>query len=153
MRTLKLKYLKALLFLLLLMIEMVTGGYAYCESNLPKQEATTQIIEDIAPKDAFALKQKNKGNPSFIILDVRTSEEFAEGHIEGAIMLDFYSETFKDELKNLDKNKTYIVHCRSGRRSKKTLNMMKELKFKEAYNMLGGIKKWKEEGLPEVNNR
>ncbi|MCP4364637.1 MAG: rhodanese-like domain-containing protein [Planctomycetes bacterium] len=129
---------------------MVTGGYAYCESNLPKQEATTQIIEDITPKDAFTLKQKNKGNPSFIILDVRTPEEFAEGHIEDAIMLDFYSETFNDELKNLDKNKTYIVHCRSGKRSKKTLNKMRELGFKEAYNLLDGMQGWEKEGLPTV---
>jgi len=79
---------------------------------------------------------------------VRTPEEFADGHIENAINLDYYSETFGDELNKLDKNKTYLVYCRSGRRSRNALDIMEELNFREAYNMSGGIIEWKAEGLP-----
>ncbi len=107
----------------------------------------TQIIENITPKETYTLILKNKDNPDFVILDVRTPGEFANGHIEIALDLDYYSETFKDDLNSLDKNKTYLIYCRSGRRSGKVLDMMKELNFSGVYNMLGGITRWKTEGL------
>ena len=106
-----------------------------------------QIIEDITPQEAFTLIQNNQNNPDFVIIDVRTPEEFAEEHIENAINLDYYSETFRDELNKLDKNKTYVVYCRSGKRSGNALTIMKELNFREAYN-IGGIIQWKAAGLP-----
>jgi len=64
-------------------------------------------------KDAYTLIQKNKGNPDFVILDVRTPAEFADEHIENAINLDYYSETFRDDLNKLDKTKTYLIYCRT----------------------------------------
>ena len=110
----------------------------------------TQIIEDITPEEAYALIQDNRDNQNFVIIDVRTPEEYASGHVEKAINLDYYSETFKDELNKLDKNKTYLIYCRSGHRSGETLSVMEELGFREAYNMLGGIIQWKVEGLPTI---
>ena len=108
----------------------------------------TAIIEDITPQEAFTLIQNNQNNPDFVIIDVRTPEEFTEGYIENAVNIDFYSKTFQDELDNLDKNKPYLIYCRSGSRSGNALNIMKELNFREAYNILGGINAWKKEGLP-----
>ena len=108
-------------------------------------ETPTQIIEDITPQEAFTLIQNN---PDFVILDVRTPEEFAEEYIENAINLDYYSEAFRDDLDKLDKNKTYIIYCRSGSRSGNALTIMDELNFGEVYNVLGGINSWKAEGLP-----
>jgi rhodanese-related sulfurtransferase len=125
---------------------ILTGGCVSTETVPPNQE--TQIIENITPPEAFALIQDNHNNPDFVILDVRTPEEFADGHIENAINLDYYSETFQDELNKLDKNKTYLIYCRSGKRSSNALNIAGELEFREAYNMLGGIIEWKAEGLP-----
>lgn len=107
-----------------------------------------QIIEDITTQEAFTLIQNNQNNPDFVIIDVRTPNEFAEGHIENAINVDFRSETFRDELNKLERNKTYLVYCRIGGRSGSALEIMKELNFREAYNMLGGINVWKSEGLP-----
>ena len=124
---------------------VLTGGCVSTETVPPNQE--TQIIENITPKEAFTLIQDNQNNPDFVILDVRTPEEFADGRIENAINLDYYSDTFQEELNKLDKNKTYLIYCRSGRRSSNALNTMKELKFREAYNMLGGIIEWQAEGL------
>jgi len=125
---------------------ILTGGCVSTETVPPNQE--TQIIENITPPEAFALIQDNHNNPDFVILDVRTPEEFADGHIENAINLDYYSETFQDELDKLDKKKTYLIYCRSGKRSSNALNIAGELEFREAYNMLGGIIEWKAEGLP-----
>ncbi|GAJ09500.1 unnamed protein product, partial [marine sediment metagenome] len=83
-------------------------------------------------------------------IDVRTPGEFTGEHIENATNMDFYSEAFRDKLNNLDKNKTYLIYCKVGGRSGSALDIMAELNFKEAYNLLGGINQWKAEGLPTV---
>ncbi len=125
---------------------VLTGGCVSTETVSPNQE--TQIIENITPPEAFTLIQDNQNNPDFVILDVRTPEEFADGHIEDAINLDYYSETFQDELDKLDKNKPYLIYCRSGGRSGNTLDIMADLNFKEVYNILGGILEWEAGRLP-----
>ena len=127
---------------------VLTVGCA--EIATPEQEAPTQIIENITPQEAFILIQDNEDNPDFVIIDVRTPEEFAEEHLENAANIDSRSETFRDKLNNLDKNKTYLIYCRSGRRSRNALDIMEELTFREAYNMSGGIIEWKAEGLPTI---
>ncbi len=114
-------------------------------------EAPAQIIEDVTPQEAFTLIQESQNNPEFVILDVRTPEEFADGHIENAIIIDYYSETFRDDVNKLDKNKMYLIYCRSGNRSGSALNIMEELNFSEVYNMTGGIIQWNNEGLPTVH--
>ena len=148
--------LKSLLVLVLsvtLVIGVVWAGGCTTsdETGTPTQQTPTQIIENITPQEAFTLIQDNQNNPDFVILDVRTQEEFAEGHIAGAIMIDFYSMTFRDDLDNLDKNKTYLIYCRSGGRSGKTLDIMEKLSFQEVYNMSGGIVAWVDAGLPTTS--
>ncbi len=129
---------------------ILTVGCAGTEVSTPTQEAPARIIKDITVQEAATLIQQNQNNPDFTIIDVRTKEEAAAGHIEGAANLDFYQPTFRDDLNRLDKNKTYLVYCRSGSRSRSAVDMMKELNFKEVYNMLGGIVGWQTEGLPTV---
>lgn len=113
-------------------------------------EAPIQIIENVTAQEAFSLIQNNQDNPDFFIIDVRTPEEFAEGHVENAINIDLRSENFQDEIEGLDKDKTYLIYCRSGRRSAEALNIMKELNFTRIYYMNGGILEWTEEGMPTV---
>ncbi|GAG40313.1 unnamed protein product [marine sediment metagenome] len=110
----------------------------------------TATIEDITPQEAFTLIQDNQNNPDFVIIDVRTQEEFAGEHIENATNIDFYSETFRDMLNTLDRNKTYLIYCKVGGRSGSALNIMAELNFKKAYNILGGINQWKRKEFPTV---
>lgn len=138
--------MKKLLLVSLVIGVVLTGGCAGIAT--PAQEASTQIIENIAPQEAFTLIKDKQNNPDFIIIDVRTLEEFAEEHIEDAINIDFYAKTFRDELNRLDKNKTYLIYCRSGGRSGNALNIMEELDFREVHNMSGGIIEWNAEGLP-----
>ena len=106
------------------------------------------ILKTISPKDASDLIVKHKNNADFIILDVRTPREFKSGHIEKAILLDYYSKTYTDELKRLDKTKTYLMYCRSGNRSGKTLDLIKNMGFSRVYNMDKGIKGWRSKGFP-----
>jgi len=104
----------------------------------------------IDPEDAYNMIINLKGSPSFVILDVRTQEEFNTAHIEGAINIDFYSSDFKEQLAKLNKSKTYLVYCRSGVRSSKAAKIMEKMGFTKIYNMKGGIIKWEKENLPLV---
>lgn len=113
-----------------------------------KEKTATQTIKDVSVKEAYDLMGKNKDNQSFIIIDVRTPQEFASEYIESAVNIDYYSEEFQNELNELDKEKTYLIYCLSGNRSGRALAIMKELGFREVYNMLGGIIQWKVEGYP-----
>lgn len=112
--------------------------------------AQQQVVKDINPPEAYELIQKNKGNPNFAILDVRTQMEFDQGYVAGAVLIDYYLPNFEDELKKLDKNKAYLVYCRTARRSDDAVLIMKKMGFREVYNMVGGIVGWKAAKLPLV---
>jgi rhodanese-related sulfurtransferase len=127
---------------------LLTSGCIQTKNNTAQSETQIQIIENITTEEAYILIQENKDNPNFVILDVRTPEEFLGDYIENAVNLDYYSDIFRNDLEKLDKNKTYLIYCRSGSRSENALNIMKELDFREVYNMSGGIIKWKSEELP-----
>ena len=73
---------------------VLTGGCAE-KIEAPTKATTTQIVKDITPQEAFTLMQENQGNPDVIIIDVRTPEDVAGGHIEDAINIDFRSDVFE----------------------------------------------------------
>jgi rhodanese-related sulfurtransferase len=87
-----------------------------------------------------------------ITLDVRTPGEFSEGHIEGALLIDFQSGNFENEIATLDKSKTYAVYCRSGNRSGQAVKVMSDAGFSNLYNLNGGVIDWANAGLPLVIN-
>jgi rhodanese-related sulfurtransferase len=87
-----------------------------------------------------------------ITLDVRTPGEFNEGHIEGALLVDFQSGNFENEIASLDKSKTYAVYCRSGNRSGQAVKVMSEAGFTNIYNLNGGVIDWANAGMTLVNN-
>ena len=87
-----------------------------------------------------------------ITLDVRTPGEYAEGHLEGARLIDFQSGNFENEISTLDKNATYAVYCRSGNRSGQAVKVMHDAGFHNVYNLNGGVIDWANAGLPLVNN-
>lgn len=117
------------------------GIYEWFYKN-NKSTTTKNTMENINTKNALNLIKENKNDPNFIILDVRTSDEYQTGYIENAINIDFYSDSFEEDLGKLDKNKTYLIYCKSGNRSGRALKLMEKLKFKKVYNMQGGITTW-----------
>ncbi|NMM49852.1 rhodanese-like domain-containing protein [Marinigracilibium pacificum] len=78
-------------------------------------------------------------DPDTIIIDVRTKEEFNSGKIEGAINYDLLSGEFASVISEFDKDKTYLIYCRSGARSSTACNMLADLGFQKLYNLKGGI--------------
>ena len=92
-------------------------------------------------KALLADKEKN-----IVVLDVRTPEEYKEGHIRDAKLVNFRAEDFESKLGELDKSKSYLVHCRSGGRSSAALEAFKKLGFKSIYQLDGGMLAWQEAG-------
>lgn len=73
-----------------------------------------------------------------ILLDVRTSQEFNGGHLDGAVNMDWFSEDFNTQVETLDKQKTIYVYCKAGGRSLKAQERLKQLGFSNVVNLEGG---------------
>lgn len=87
----------------------------------------------------FAEKMENEPG---IIIDVRTPEEYAQGHLANALLMNIYDTDFEERIKQLDPKKTYYVYCRSGGRSMQAAKLMEKLGFERVYNLAGGIVAW-----------
>lgn len=123
-----------LLFLLLFSIASISADIGVSNGNL-------------SPAQAAALIKQQKQNTEFVILDVRTPAEFQQGHIKNAVLIDFRASTFVDRIKELDRNKLYLVYCRSGNRSQQAADIMVRLGFLRVINMSGGFNDWVSNGL------
>ncbi|KAF0178126.1 MAG: heme-binding domain-containing protein [Limisphaerales bacterium] len=84
----------------------------------------------------------------YTVLDVRTADEFKDGHIPGAVNLDVLDDSFEKKVAALDKSKTYLVHCAAGRRSATAAAEMKKLGFKSVVDLAPGFNGWKAAGKP-----
>jgi len=105
-------------------------------------------FSEVTVDQARELIQKRAGKAEFVILDVRTPEEFAEGHISGAVNVNLLPPDFESRLGALDRAKTYLVYCRSGNRSAKAIQAMNRLGFRSVYHMFEGIVGWQKKGFP-----
>ncbi len=101
----------------------------------------------LAPKDFEA---KLNSDPSVQLLDVRTPEEFKEGHLKNAVNINFYDDDFAQQVVKLDKNKPLLVYCAKGGRSASAAEQMAKSGFTALYELDGGIIAWKKAGKPVV---
>lgn len=122
--------------LFLILMTMSAVQISGCNSN-------DNIISVSAPEFDKEIKAD-----SVQLLDVRTPQEYAEGHIDGALNINIQSDDFRRLVeKELSKDSTILVYCRSGRRSMEAAEILTELEYK-VVNLKGGIIGWKEYGLP-----
>ena len=150
-------HLKLKLFFIILTAIALAAGCGSAEKSTGKKNSGSvsnkkRVVKKIDPGEAHVLITENQDNKDFVVLDVRTAREFEDGYIEGAINLDFYDDDFQANLDKLEKNKTYLVYCRSANRSGESAKIMEELGFKKIYDMTGGIIEWQEQGFPTVTN-
>jgi rhodanese-related sulfurtransferase len=115
-----------------------------------QSESDSKHFTAASAKQAANLIDKHNGDSEFVILDIRTPGEFKSGHLAESVLIDFYSQTFAENLSRLDKEKTYLIYCRSGNRSSKSLEIFKKLKFQKVYHMESGIRAWQSEGFSVV---
>lgn len=98
----------------------------------------------------FAAKLKQL--PNALLIDVRTPQEFAQGHIKNARNMNVNSEDFNQQISKLDKSKPVFVYCLSGGRSSYAANTLISNGFAEVYNLLGGMMKWRAANMPETTD-
>lgn len=89
-------------------------------------------------------------SPGVTIVDVRTPQEFAEGHIEGAVNIPVEFPDFMDQVSQLDPSGTYAVYCRSGNRSQPAVAGMSSVGINAIYELESGTTGWTSEGQPLV---
>jgi len=125
----------------------VVSAFLFRPSFL-RAQGTVEGYPNLSPSEARETIGKRSGDPGFVLLDVRTPKEFNEERIAGAVMVDYLSPGFRDEMAKLDREKMYLVYCRTGNRTKGALNVMRELGFRNVMHLADGITKWKEAGFP-----
>lgn len=111
---------------------------AACQSK----PADTGVI-NVSIDQTKELISNNAGNDDFVIMDIRTPAEFAQGHIAGAVNIDFSAPDFYQRISALDKNKEYLVYCRSGNRSGKAMSLFTRAGFTKVYHMHTGFMNWR----------
>ncbi len=95
-----------------------------------------------------AFQKTLRKTPNAVLIDVRTAEEYREGHLAQARNVDYKRDDFRQQVGKLDKSKPYFVYCKGGVRSDKAADIMKELGFRQVYTLEGGIDEWEDEDLP-----
>lgn len=130
---------------ILIVLLSVLAVATACSSDTITTEHTL-----VSAQDAHELTQDPPAG--LVVLDIRTPEEFDEGHLEGAVMVDFYATDFGDQLDALDKDVPYLMYCRSGNRSAQAASMMEDLGFEVVYELDGGIVTWANAGYPIVRS-
>lgn len=133
------------LYPLLLVVLFLSNSYATGHYPEPKsyfQQAS--IAQDVDARQFRKLAKKK----NVVLIDVRTPEEYEEGHIKGARNIDYRDSDFRSNIDLLAKDTPVLVYCRSDRRSGQAMELMRELGFKTIYNLDGGILAWTAEEFP-----
>lgn len=125
---------KSLFFRLFMVVALLIPAFAFAEIK----------NEDVAKVEELIKSGK------YTVIDVRTKEEYDAGHIQGALNFDYYNDDFEEriEAEFKDKNKPYIVYCRSGMRSLYSAEILEELGYTDVTNMKGGFLAWQSAGIP-----
>jgi phage shock protein E len=108
--------------------------------------ATAKGFQWIEP----AAFEKLRASRNVVVLDVRSSAEFATGHVPGAVNLDVNATNFTSQARALDKSKSYLVHCMAGVRGAKACDAMRRLQFPKLFNLDGGLAAWEHAGYQPV---
>jgi len=113
--------------------------------TLPLSIWAQEAIQTITA-DRFATVMDSIDN--YQLVDVRTRDEFKEGHIDGAVQYDVNKKRFKRQVNRLDRNQPVLLYCRTGKRSHQAALTLQELGFQKIINLDGGITAWTVEGYP-----
>ncbi|MEA2034640.1 MAG: rhodanese-like domain-containing protein [Euryarchaeota archaeon] len=140
------KLLPCVLLCMLLCITIVPGCV---EKNIEEDNSVrvVKVNRDISSYEASFIINKNQKEPNFVILDLRTQKEYLMGFIPRAINVDYQDMNFEYNLDKLDRDKTYLIYCKTGIKSMLVRHIMDEMNFTSVYNLQGGIDAWEDAGL------
>lgn len=125
-----------------LLLLLTTLFFLACESG------TSQGIKKLDINSFEQQMKQYKSKTDFQLVDVRTPEEYAANHLQGALNIDYNGDEFEQMIQSLDKNKPVLVYCLSGGRSGNAAKALESKGFKEIYDMKGGMSAWKGSNKP-----
>ncbi len=132
--------MKKIIHLLLL---VVSSHVLACNAPSTNNNTNTSLPPDTIIKIIDnAQAQKLIQQKNCFIIDVRTPQEYAQGHLPNAVNIDINGNNFSESISKLDKNKPYIVYCAAGVRSTNASNQMKDKGFTNIYNLKSGFNNW-----------
>lgn len=127
-----------IIILFALMLSTTLGA---CQGNGGNGAVSTVSVSEFQGKFTASAKGAQ-------LVDVRTPEEYADGHLKGSVNININSGDFEQQLSKLNKDVPVFVYCRSGGRSARAASKMESMGFKKVYNMDGGITAWGSAGKP-----
>jgi phage shock protein E len=128
---------------------LVVGGLTGLFWAQRARAAETAPPPSSAPKKiTLAEFERLRVDTNYVVVDVRTPNEFAAGHVPGAVNIEWTSRDFEKTVARLDKAKPCLVHCASGFRSARAVGKMRQLGFQDLYDFSGGWSEWKKSGKP-----
>ena len=135
--------IKTLLLLAIVCIVAVSCARVFSKGTVKHADTRELTSYSNVNVDEF---QALIADPNVQLLDVRTQEEFDEGHIAGALLVDVNDSAFVEKaIAVLDVNRHVAVYCRSGRRSARAASLLTENHFKVT-NLNGGVMAWQDAG-------
>lgn len=129
--------MRLIYFTAILSIMTLTAQAQFLEQSIVKHVRAAEFLDII---------EEDKGQ----LIDIRTPKEFDIGHIEGAMMIDYYAPSYKTNLDQLDKEKPIYIYCRSGNRTSRSVGLIQQLGFKEIVNLQYGLVDWHNSGYTLV---
>jgi len=126
--------MKKIIFLFSILMTLTVACSKEEETLKDIKETPEQLVQQFSTGEAY-------------LIDVRTPNEYQEGHLKYATNIDFKSSEFKTEINKLDKSKPVYLYCKSGNRSKKATDTLQTLGFENARS-IGGFKALNKAGLP-----
>lgn len=129
----------------IIVFAILAAGNLSCD--LKSQEKKSQESAVIQVVDALKYNEMKTGE---ILVDIRTPEEFNNGHLENAVNINYFDSNFLEQLNKFDKSKAVFIYCRSGNRSAKASAKLKAAGFSKVVDLKGGIKSWQSNDLKVV---
>lgn len=136
----------------LITVALLATAAAGCSSE-SSSRATTQSVSAASSSGGIVTVSAEAfrtaiADPGVIVLDVRTPEEYAAGHIAGAVNVNFNDASFDAQLQSLDREAAYAIYCQSSNRSGQAVAKMRELGFTTITELADGIVSWANAGYP-----
>jgi rhodanese-related sulfurtransferase len=123
-----------------------------CQPNSTSQSTTTESTSLTSAASVVTLSAPEFATKSTAgtVVDVRTAGEVAQGKIDGAVVIDFYSPDFLNQVSQISKDQEVYLYCAVGARSEEAARMLIQQGYTKVYHLQGGIQGWAQQGLPVV---
>lgn len=124
-------------------------SFTSCVQSTKSETNSTATNEDIvisliSPKDLNAI------GGDIQLIDIRTPDEYAQGHLKNAVNINFYDPTFANDMNKLNKSKELYIYCRGGGRSRRASKQLGKMGFTKVYDLKGGINNWNKNSFEVV---